>query len=39
MGARGRKAVLERYTWDRVVDQYEALFHETVETAARLRSK
>ena len=31
MGARGRKTVLERYTWDRIVDQYEAVYRETVE--------
>jgi glycosyltransferase involved in cell wall biosynthesis len=39
MGVRGRKAVLERYTWDRVVDRYEALFHETADKAAWMRSK
>lgn len=26
MGARGRKAVLEHYTWDQIVDQYEAVY-------------
>jgi glycosyltransferase involved in cell wall biosynthesis len=26
MGARGRKTVLERYTWDKIVDQYEAVY-------------
>ncbi len=31
MGARGRKTVLERYTWDKIVDQYEALYGEVVE--------
>jgi glycosyltransferase involved in cell wall biosynthesis len=30
MGARGRKAVLERYTWDRIVDQYEAVYLEVI---------
>ena len=31
MGARGRKTVLERYTWDKIVDQYEALYREIVQ--------
>jgi glycosyltransferase involved in cell wall biosynthesis len=26
MGGRGRKTVLERYTWDKIVDQYEAVY-------------
>lgn len=30
MGACGRKNVLERYTWDRIVDQYEALYREVI---------
>ena len=35
MGQRGRKAVLERYTWDRIVEQYEALYRETAQTTFR----
>jgi L-malate glycosyltransferase len=31
MGARGRANVLERYTWDKIVDQYEALYVEIVQ--------
>jgi glycosyltransferase involved in cell wall biosynthesis len=31
MGARGRKTVLERYTWDKIVDRYEAVYREVVE--------
>jgi glycosyltransferase involved in cell wall biosynthesis len=30
MGARGRHNVLARYTWDKVVDQYEALYSQLV---------
>jgi glycosyltransferase involved in cell wall biosynthesis len=30
MGAGGRRIVLERFTWDRIVDQYEALYRELV---------
>jgi L-malate glycosyltransferase len=33
MGAHGRKTVLERYTWDRIVDQYEAVYR----AASRVR--
>ncbi len=35
MGARGRQAVLERYTWDKIVDQYEALYREIVQSRAK----
>jgi len=31
MGAHGRAVVLERYTWDKMVDQYEALYLEAVK--------
>jgi L-malate glycosyltransferase len=31
MGARGRKTVLEHYTWDKIVDQYEAVYLETLQ--------
>ncbi len=34
MGSDGRKVVLERFTWDRIVDQYEALYRELVATAS-----
>ncbi len=30
MGRHGREVVLERYTWDKIVDQYEALYREIV---------
>jgi glycosyltransferase involved in cell wall biosynthesis len=36
MGSNGRRSVLERYTWDTIVDQYEALYRElVVATASR----
>ena len=35
MGIRGRKAVLERYTWDRIVDQYEAVYREVARSKVR----
>jgi glycosyltransferase involved in cell wall biosynthesis len=35
MGARGRKIVLERYTWDKIVDQYEAVYREVVEAGTK----
>ena len=35
MGRRGRDAVLARYTWDKIVDQYEALYRDLVERPAR----
>jgi glycosyltransferase involved in cell wall biosynthesis len=31
MAARGRKNVLEHYTWDKIVDQYEALYLDVVK--------
>src|SRR5262249_57935299 len=30
MGARGRESVLEHYTWDKIVDRYEAVYRELV---------
>ena len=38
MGEHGRRAVLERYTWDRIVDQYEAVYRDVAERKALLRS-
>jgi len=38
MGARGRKAVLERYTWDKIVDQYEAVYLEILRARERAAS-
>lgn len=37
MGENGRKRVLEKYTWDRIVDRYEQIYEEAVrEKRARL---
>jgi len=38
MGARGRKTVLERYTWDKIVDQYEAVYLEILQAQKNLAS-
>jgi glycosyltransferase involved in cell wall biosynthesis len=34
MGSHGRKIVLEHYTWDRIADQYEALYRDIIGSAA-----
>jgi glycosyltransferase involved in cell wall biosynthesis len=38
MGERGRRVVLERYTWDRIVDQYEAVYRDVAGRNALRRS-
>ena len=35
MGRRGREVVLERYTWDTIVDRYEAVYREHIEAGGR----
>ena len=37
MGERGRRIVLDRYTWDKVADQYEALYRDLIRATCTAR--